>query len=63
MMIGLSFNNQNGDFYLLAAPEKAVKIRDKMIECNVCAAIAATKSSVLFSNISQQLIKNKRGAG
>ncbi|MBD7947959.1 MULTISPECIES: hypothetical protein [Psychrobacter] len=63
MMIGLSFNNQNGDFYLLAAPEKAVKIRDKMIECNVFAAIAATKSSVLFSNISQQLIKNKRGAG
>jgi hypothetical protein len=54
MMIGLSFNNQNGDVCLLAAPEKAVKIRDKIVECNMSAAIAATKSSVLFSNISQQ---------
>ncbi|MGP4906584.1 hypothetical protein ACTXGW_11170 [Psychrobacter faecalis] len=35
MMIGLSFNNQNGDVCLLAAPEKAVKIRDKMVECNM----------------------------
>jgi len=63
MMIGLSFNNQNGDVCLLAALRKAVKIRDKMVECNVFAAIDATKLSVLFSNISQQLIKSKRGAG
>jgi len=54
MIMALSFNNQNGDFYLLAAPEKAVKIRDKMVECNMSAAIAATTLSVLFSNISQQ---------
>jgi len=51
MIMGLSFNNQNGDFYLLAAPEKAVKIRDKMIECNVFAAIDAMTLSVLFSTI------------
>jgi len=63
MMIGLSFKDQNGDVCLLAALRKAVKIRDKMIECNMFAAIAATKLSVPFSNISQQLIKNKRGAG
>ncbi|WP_288728045.1 hypothetical protein [uncultured Psychrobacter sp.] len=54
MIIGLSFKDQNGDVCLLAAPEKAVKIRDKMVECNVFAAIAATTLSVLFSNISQQ---------
>lgn len=62
-MIGLPFKDQDGDVCLLAAPEKAVKIRDKIVECNMSAAIDATKLSVLFSSISQQLIKNKRGAG
>lgn len=62
-MIDLSFKDQNGDVCLLAAPEKAVKISDKMVECNMSAAIDATTLSVLFSNIIQQLIKNKRGAG
>jgi len=54
MIMGLSFKDQNGDVCLLAALRKAVKIRDKMGECNMFAAIAATKLSVLFRNISQQ---------
>jgi len=50
MIMGLSFNNQNGDVCLLAAPEKAVKIRDKMVECNMFAAIDATTLSALVGN-------------
>ncbi len=49
-MIGLSFKNQNGDVCLLAVPKKAVKISDKMVECNMYAAIGAKKPSVVMVN-------------
>ncbi|WP_188032906.1 MULTISPECIES: hypothetical protein [Psychrobacter] len=47
MMVGLSFKNKNGDVCLLAAPKKAVKISDKMVECNMCVATGAKKPSAV----------------